>query len=73
MWRLELANHSVHLWCNNLAMVHVINLLVSNLHRIMILDRSFTLLCLQHNLLFRARQTPRVCNWVADDLSQKQM
>lgn len=73
VWGTEMANSVVHFWCDNLAAVHVINSLTSRSPRVMALVRAFTLLCLQHNILFRARHVPGVNNGIADALSRKQM
>ncbi|XP_054839956.1 uncharacterized protein LOC129332750 [Eublepharis macularius] len=73
LWGHELANHVVHFWCDNMAVVQVVNSLTSKSVRVMSLVRAFTLKCLQLNILFRARHMPGVDNGVADTLSRQQM
>lgn len=73
IWGSEMADKSVHFWCDNMAVVQVINSLSSKSGRVMNLVRAFTLKCLRLNLLFRARHVPGVANGVADALSRKQM
>ncbi|XP_054843036.1 uncharacterized protein LOC129334764 isoform X1 [Eublepharis macularius] len=73
LWGDELANHSVHFWCDNQAVVHVVNSLTSRSPRVMRLVRSFTLQCLRCNILFKARHVPGSNNGVADALSRQQM
>lgn len=66
LWGDQLANHSVHFWCDNLAMVQVLNSLISKSHRVMELVRTLTLRCLKFNVLFLARHLLGVDNGVAD-------
>lgn len=67
-----MANTIAHCWCDNMAVVQVINSLSSRSERVMWLVRVFTLRCL-HNLLFLARHALGVANGVTDTVSRKQM
>ncbi|XP_054843457.1 uncharacterized protein LOC129335043 [Eublepharis macularius] len=73
LWGKDLANHSVHFWCDNMAVVQVVNSLSSKSRRVMRLVRVFTLQCLRLNILFRAKHVPGVSNCIADALSRLQM
>lgn len=68
-----MANHTVHFWCDKMAVDQVINSFSSKSERVMWLVRVFVLNCLHLNLLFLARHVPGVVNGVADALSHKQM
>lgn len=52
IWGEDMANHTIHFWCNNMAVVQVIISLSSKSERVMGLVREFTLHCLRLNLLF---------------------
>lgn len=73
IWGEDMANRTVHFWCDNMAVVQVINSLSSKSDCVMGLVRAFTLCCLQLNLLFLAKHVPGIENGVADALSHKQM
>ena len=73
LWAEEWANSVVRFWCDNLAVVCIINNLTSHSERVMALVRAFTLRALQFNVLVHARHVPGLENRVADALSRQQM
>lgn len=73
LWGKDMMNHTVHFWCDNLGVVHVVNSLTSRLTHVMGLVRKSVLLCLHFNILFLARHVPGCSNRVADALSHQQM
>lgn len=70
LWAQEFANFTIRFWCDNQAMVAVVNRLSSKSARIMGLVRPFVLQCLRINALFAARHVPGVENCIADALSR---
>lgn len=68
-----MANHTMHFWCDNMAVVQVINSFSSKLDRVMCIVRAFTLCCLRLNLLVLVRHVSGVANGVAAVLSCKQI
>ena len=72
IWRQLFANQRVLFWCDNQAVVRVVNRQASRSERVMRLVRKFVLTCLEANILFSARHIPGVDNDVADALSHFQ-
>lgn len=60
LWTEDMRNATVHFWCNNKAVVYVINSLTTKSHRVMSLVYAFTKHCLWLNTLFLARHVPEL-------------
>ena len=73
LWAEEWANSAVRFWCDNQAVVHVVNNQTSRSERVMALVRAFTLRPLKFNILIQARHVPGIDNRIADALSRQQM
>ena len=73
MWAEEWADSVVRFWCDNKAVVCIINSLTSQSEWIMGLVRAFTLTSLQYNNLVHARHIPGLDNSIVDTLSHQQM
>ena len=73
LWGTQLANTKVLFWSDNQTVVHVVNALTSKCAHIMKLVRMLVVLCLEHNILFKARYVPGSRNEIADSLSRFQM
>ncbi len=69
-WANEMRNKVVHIYSDNLAVVHIINNLSSTLPVAMSLMRKFTLQCLHYNILFKAFHVAGTLNVGPDDLSR---
>lgn len=72
LWPADLQNQVVKFWCDNQAVVQVVNKLTSRSHMVMRLVRAFVLQCLRFNILFVAEHIPGVQNNIADALSRFQ-
>ena len=72
IWSRELANLNVKIFCDNLAVVHIINNLKSKDQVIMKLVRLFTLNCLTSNIWFQATHISTKDNLAPDSLSRGQ-
>lgn len=73
LWGHLWANLVVTFWCDNLAVVHILNSLSSRPERVMHLVHAFTLRCLRLNVLFKARHVPELENELVDNVSRNQM
>ncbi|XP_053112584.1 uncharacterized protein LOC128327611 isoform X5 [Hemicordylus capensis] len=73
IWSAEFANSSVLFWCDNLAVVQIVNTQTSQSPRVMGLVRALVLQCLRANILFRSRHVPGIRNDIADALSRFQL
>ena len=73
LWAEEWADSVVCFWCDNEAVVCIINSLTSQSERVMKLVRAFTLRALRYNILVHARHIPGLDNSIADALSRRQM
>lgn len=73
LWGKDMRDSTIHFWCDNQVVVHVINSLTSKSHQVMGLVRGFILRCLRFNIFFLVRHVPGLDNGVADALSHKQM
>ena len=70
IWVDEWSNSVVHFWCDNQAVVHIVNSLISHSERVMALVRAFTLWALKFNILIQAWHVPGVDNNLADALAE---
>ncbi|KAM4704927.1 uncharacterized protein WCC33_009743 [Rhinophrynus dorsalis] len=73
IWGEKLRNKKVLFWSDNMAVVHVINRSTSKSYPVLALLRHLVLLCLRHNISFRARHVPGMDNAIADSLSRLQL
>ena len=73
LWAHEWSNTVVRFWCDNQAVVSIVNNLTSRSERVMRLVRAFTLRALQFNIVVHARHVPGIDNSIADALSRQQM
>ncbi|XP_067318612.1 uncharacterized protein [Anolis sagrei] len=72
IWTNLFRNKRVRFWCDNQAVVRVVNRQSSKSARVMRLVRLFVLTCLEANITFSARYIPGVNNEIADALSRFQ-
>ena len=72
-WPAEWVSSVVRFWCDNMAVVFVINNMSSRSEQVMKLVRVLVLHKLQFNLVFHARHIPSIDNNIADALSRQQM
>ncbi|XP_071099206.1 uncharacterized protein [Haliotis cracherodii] len=72
LWGRHLRNKRVLFVCDNQAVVAIINKQTAKPPRVMSLLRRLILLCLQHNILFKASYIPTHANVIADALSRFQ-
>ena len=70
LWGQNFTNKRVTFHTDNMALVYILNKLSSKDERIMVLVRHLTLLCLTHNILFKAVHIPGIHNQLADHLSR---
>ena len=73
LWGQSFANKRILLFCDNLAIVHVINNQTSKESSIMSLVRTLVTSSLSHNILFLAKHIPGRHNIIADHLSRCQV
>ncbi|KAM4795853.1 uncharacterized protein WCC33_000943 [Rhinophrynus dorsalis] len=71
LWHEEFANKAVIFWTDNMSVVFAINLLTSSSPPVLGLLRRVVLLCMRHNILFKAKHVPGVDNRIADALSRE--
>ena len=72
LWSHLLKNRKVVFYCDNQAVVAIINKQTSKSPNTMCLVRILVLACMQNNLLFRAKHLPGKVNNIADALSRAQ-
>ncbi|XP_071107232.1 uncharacterized protein [Haliotis cracherodii] len=72
LWGRHLQNKRVLFVCDNQAVVAIINKQTAKPPQVMSLLRRLILLCLQHNILFKASYIPTHANVIADALSRFQ-
>lgn len=72
IWAEHFKNATICFWCDNQAVVHIINGQTSKSPRVMRLVRAFVLQCLRINTLISVRHVPGLENGVADALSRFQ-
>ena len=73
MWCQELRNKRALFMTYNESLVHVINKQTTKDAMLLGLSRKLVLVCLQNNILFKARHIPGVKNEMADSLSRLQV
>lgn len=73
LWGKELSNQKVLFHCDNMAVVCIINRQTTRSRPTMGLVRTLVSVCLEHNILFRAKHIPGIRNEVADSLSRLQL
>ena len=73
LWSQFFMNKHICLFCDNQAVVHMINNSSSSCRQCMVLIRKITLKCLQHNVHIFAKYVPTHLNFFADALSRNQM
>ena len=66
-------NHSILFFTDNEALVHVINKQSCRDKVLMVLVRKLMLVCLEYNILFKAKHIPGTHNILADSLSRLQV
>ncbi len=66
-------NHSILFFTDNEALVHVINKQSCRDKTLMVFVRTLVLVCLDNNILFKAKHIPGVKNKLADCLSRFQV
>ena len=72
IWGSEMANRKILFMSDNMAVVEVINKQSSKEKNLMHLLRRLVMVCLSHNILFKAKHIPGKYNMVADRLSRLQ-
>ena len=73
LWSQYMKNQRITFYTDNEALVHVINKASCKDKLLMIFVRKLVLICLEHNILFRAQHVPGVKNNLADSLSRLQI
>ena len=73
VWGQALANKKIEFWCDNQAVVCILNTSTSKSERVMCLVRNLTMQCLKLNILLRAKHLPEIDNRACDALSRFQM
>ena len=73
LWGPSLTNKRIIFFCDNLAIVAVINKQTSKNSSIMALLRSLVVVCLKYNIMFTAKHIPGKRNIIADLLSRSQI
>ena len=73
LWGEQVANQCVLFFTDNEALVHVINRQSCHDPFLMFFVRQLVSICLQHNILFKAKHIPGVHNTLADSLSRLQV
>jgi hypothetical protein len=73
LWGHKMANHSILFFTDNEALVHVINKQSCKDKALMFFVRKLVLVCLNHNILFKAKHIPGTYNRLADLLSRFQV
>lgn len=73
LWYSDLKNSCVLFMCDNEAVVHIINSQTAKDKTVMKLVRPLVLLCMKHNILFRAKHVPGVDNVLADLISRQKL
>ena len=73
LWGYKMQNHSVLFFTDNESLVHVINKQSCRDKSLMFFVRKLVLVCLKHNILFKAKHIPGIKNKLADCLSRFQV
>ena len=72
LWGHEMSNQCVLFFTDNEALVYIINKQSCKDKPLMSFVRKLVSICLQHNIVFKAKQVPGIYNHLADSLSQLQ-
>lgn len=70
LWGIEMQNRCMLFFTNNEALVYVINKQSCNDKGLMFFVTKLVLICLQNNILFKAKHVPGVHNILADSFSR---
>lgn len=73
LWVEQLLHRSILFLCDNAAVVFILNKQSTKDESLMALVRRLVLLCMRHNILFRAKHVPGQLNVLADRLSRFQV
>ena len=73
LWGDEMRNRCILFFTDNESSVHVINKQSCRDKQLMIFVRKLVLICLKHNILFKAKHVPSSKNCLADSLSRLQL
>ena len=73
LWGVDMSNQCILFFTDNEALVHVINKQTCKDRVLMAFVRKLVSICLHHNILFKAKHIPGVCNQLADALSRLQV
>ena len=73
LWGDKMRNHSILFFTDNEALVHVINKQSCHDKVLMVFVRKLVLVCLEYNILFKAKHIPGTQNILADSLSRLQV
>ena len=73
LWGHEMSNQCVLFFTDNEALVHVINKQSCKDKPLMRFVRKLVSICLQHNIVFKAKHIPGIYNHLADSLSRLQV
>ncbi|XP_071118414.1 uncharacterized protein [Haliotis cracherodii] len=73
LWAKQLANKKVLFYCDNQAVVAIINKQSTKATRVMSLLRRLILQCLRYNIMFKAKYVCSIANTIADALSRFQL
>ena len=73
LWGDQLCNRCVLFFADNEALVHVVNKQSCRDPSVMSFVRNIVSICLQHNILFKAKHIPEVHNILTDSLSHLQV
>ena len=73
LWGCAMGNQCVLFFTDNEALVHVINKQSCKDKTLMIFVRQLVSICLQHNIVFKAKHIPGIYNNLADSLSRLQV
>lgn len=73
LWGSAMSNRCILFFTDNEALVHVINKQSCKDQHLMFFVRKMVLICLKHNILFKAKHVQGVHNHLADSLSRLQI
>ena len=73
LWGSDMRNRRILFFTDNEALVHIINKQSCRDKDLMVFVRKLVLVCLSHNIVFKAKHIPGVQNKLADALSRLQL
>ena len=73
LWGHLLRDKCIHIFTDNMAIVHVLSSCTSKNKSIMILVRKFVLVCMKFNILVRVSHYPGALNQISDAISRNQV